>query len=411
MRVLVFELSPSGHRFQYAATVISAASELATEVVFATTEEASKSTAFQEFLKPVSDRFVLDVTSKDSSGSPLARAARNYSCFRQVVKKHRPDHLYVPTADGFSQVLGISNKLGFRVVGKEMELEILLMGGHRYFQSNGWKSRLSRRWWMTALQASDASVIHVLDPWLRKKIAASSNTLPFKESLRDIPEPVEPIHVTAQGEAKDQLGLSRASRFLGFFGGANLRKGADLMLNAFANSPLQTEDRLLLMGRIEEPIRTMLQEKYASLVSRGRIVLFDRFVSQAELELGLSAVDVICVPYPLQFGSSGFVVRAASVHKHLLTANHGWIGNMVNRFELGSTCDVRDPLAFSRAISTSLEAAEHFCVSTKSEEFTSYHTLANTQSHWTKRLRERLGVQSNIKLTELPKNVFFGLLR
>ena len=403
MRVLIFEPNPSGHRFQYAETVIRAVSEFTTDIVFATTGEATQTAAFREYIEPLLDLIQLDTSAVPPPASPLREAIRKTAAFHRAVKKHQPDQIYVPTADGFVQLLGISNLLGFRSVKQEMELEILLMGGHRYFQSNHWKLKLSRRLWMAALRASGATVIHVLDPWLREKIASSSKSPSFSAKLHDIPEPVESINVTNQDEALRQLGISPHGRTLGFFGAVNRRKGADLLLRAFAESRLAPNDKLLLMGKIDKPIRDLLNEECAELLASGKIILFDRFVSQEELQLGLSAVDVVCAPYPHHPGSSGFVVRAASVKKYLLATDFGWIGKMVNRFDLGKTCNVRDTKEFSTAISEALDQSQQYQQGSKSEEFVRYHTVQNTQSHWTKRLRERLGMRSEKQnVIELP---------
>lgn len=401
MRVLVFEMNPNGHRLHYAGIVIQSLSKLVENIVFVTSEDATATAAYREYIAPLAENVQIDARPLKISGSPMKDAIRIVRSFSQAVRQHRPDHIYVPTADGFVQLLGIWTVLGRRSFSNSTELEVLIMRGHRFFQSGNLKRKWARLLWTSSIRASNPTVIHVLDEGLRESIATDARFADRIESLKSIPEPVEDICIRDQTDAREKLELPLSGRYIGFFGKVDSRKGADLMLQAFAKNELGPDDRLLLMGQVDGPIQRLLENQYSDLLKSGRIMTFDRFVSQEELELGLAAVNVVCVPYPDHDGSSGFVVRAAAAKKYILATDAGWIGTVVRQFGLGLTCNVRDATELSRAMSKSLDESEDFSVDSKQNEFTLYHTVANTSAHWTARLRERLGLLPDDNLREL----------
>jgi hypothetical protein len=67
----------------------------------------------------------------------------------------------------------------------------------------------------------------------------------------------------------------------------------------------------------------------------------------------------------------------------------------IAQFELGSTCNVLDPVAFANAIPARLDAANGFTTSEAARRFAAFHSARNFTLHGTARLRERLGLPAD----------------
>jgi len=146
------------------------------------------------------------------------------------------------------------------------------------------------------------------------------------------------------------------------------------------------------VGQVKSPIDDLLNRDHQGLVRAGRIVVVNRYVSDDEIESAISALDLMCTPYPRHIGSSGVVVRAAAAGRPILGSEYGWIGQTISRFELGTTCDVTNPGAFSRSLRDAVKTASQYAISPKGRRFLKYHSKENHFASWTERLRQRLGL-------------------
>ena len=136
----------------------------------------------------------------------------------------------------------------------------------------------------------------------------------------------------------------------------------------------------------------MLSTTHAALVSAGRIVSIDRFVTTTELMDALVAMDLCCTPYPSQNASASIIIRAAAAHRPVLGANFGWIEHMVPRFSLGWMCDVLDQPAFVRALHESCERCPSWQITEAAERFVRFHSPANFQAAWVREIRASRGL-------------------
>jgi glycosyltransferase involved in cell wall biosynthesis len=170
------------------------------------------------------------------------------------------------------------------------------------------------------------------------------------------------------------------------------RKGIDLLLQAFADAALPPGDRLLLVGRADPQIRSLLDGRFAPLVRDGRVIVFDKYVTDEELERALLASDLVATPYPRHIGSASIVIRAAAAGRPVLGSEFGWSGYVIPKFGLGTTCDVTDPRAIAGSLAAAMETAAAFRLPPAGERFVRFHGLDNFQAAWTFRLRQRLGL-------------------
>jgi len=202
---------------------------------------------------------------------------------------------------------------------------------------------------------------------------------------------VQPIKVRETVEARRRLGLPLSGRYIASLGNLDARKGIHLLLQAFAQAKLASNDRLLLIGKPSPEIRTLINTQMGPLVRDERLILIDDYVSDETFNFGMCAADVICTPYPRHIGSSGIVVRAVATGKPILASDYGWVGAVVSAFKLGTTVPVHDLGTFAEQIVKSLDNAESFRLTEGGRRFGAFHTIQNFSTHITARIQMRLG--------------------
>jgi glycosyltransferase involved in cell wall biosynthesis len=391
MRIMIFETNYEGHRLQYVRSIIEALRELPiSSILLITCKKVIDSREFGVHLADVRDEIDVDASIEVSRGSSYRASLARFFALNKAIKRHRPDHVYVPYADGLMQVSGIANM--FRLCWDQQQTiaEGLLMRGRFAYHFESGFGRMKDWASLIPLSFAPFDAIHQLDP-IAFKFAQNYNQS-LARRCRLIPEAVEPMHPISSAAAREILGIAVEGRYLGCLGWLDARKGVDLLIRSFALAPLLASDRLLLMGHIESEIEELLQGEFAAFVASGRIVVVSGHASQEKFHLGLSAVDVICTPYPRHIGSSGIVVRAAVLEKPVLGSNSGWIGAVIQCFGLGWICDVEDTSEFSAAIGSALGLSSSYRPSEAAATFAHFHSLENFKIHLTRLIRDRLGI-------------------
>jgi glycosyltransferase involved in cell wall biosynthesis len=216
----------------------------------------------------------------------------------------------------------------------------------------------------------------------------------MQQRCRLMPDPVEPAANVTKTAARRELGIPETDRYIGCAGMIDARKGIDRFLAAFrmAEPSLHEDDRVLLAGPIAPEIRSLLEHELKDEVQRKRVVLVDRPLSEAEMNLAVAALDVVCTPYPTHIHSASIVIRAAAAERPVLGSAIGWMERTICRFGLGRVCDVSNRESFAGAIVASLAAAEHHVPTEASRRFAAFHSGRNFAAHWTAHIRERLGL-------------------
>ena len=389
MRALVFELDHSGHRMQYVRVLIEALGPLSKELVLFTSVEAAASEEYKTHLDGVTSSFRLETRQHRNRGTPLGSALSKLEAFRLALRNCRPDHVFVPYADGLAQILGAAHMFGAISLPDGVEIEGIVMRGRFAYPPNHWYERLRTFAWLAATRMSPFQVLHQLDPIPYAAIKKIGGKL--SDRNRIIPEPVESIPRLVVMEARRQIGIPTDGRYIISLGSGDVRKGTHLLLQAFARAKLATNDRLLLMGKLDREIRALVTEQMGPWLRDGRLIIIDQYLSHELFCLGLNAADVICAPYPRHVGSSGIVVRAAAIGKPILASDYGWVGAVVSTFGLGGTCPVSNLDRFSNQIRDSLDNAASFRQTDDGYRFVRFHTISNFIAHITARFRMRIG--------------------
>jgi len=390
-RVLIFEPSSYGHRLTYVKHIATALAALPVEVVLALGREAPRTDEYAAQIASLEDRVTIDASIAFPRGlAPMRVAKAKFAALRAAVSRHRPNHLCVPYADALSQVIGLHRWQGRRAWPQDVTAEALIMrGDYAYDPAPSLVNRLRYRVRIMALAAAPWQTLYHIDPivydYLRRHCRA------LRGRMRLAPDPIEPMPAMTTAQARRFLQVPEDGRYLVCSGQLDQRKGADLLIRAFARAKLGPADRLLLVGKMNDVVRTALEEDGAALRRTGRLITFDRYVSDEELSAANVAADVVVTPYPRHIGSASILIRAAAAGKRVLGSDFGWIKWAIETFDFGEACPVRDLEVFAAALPGNLDAAPDYQHNEAARRFVAFHSIANAQATWTAPVCQRLG--------------------
>jgi glycosyltransferase involved in cell wall biosynthesis len=397
VHVLIVEPFHPGHRLNIAGLLLDAVLRLGgVRVTFATTPDAAASTQFETWVRPrltpavtidtsIPNRFRQDVKS-DYFNAWLAATER-------VIKSSAVDHVILPAGDGVVAMTALRKFRSPRAY-RQAEWETMLFRGRfAYVPPATLKEKLSTWLGLAALRTSPMRVIHHMDPLIGEAILRRYPQM--NGTLDIVPDPVDPIEAElTKVEARRKLGLREDGRIVGCAGSIDTRKGLDLLIFAFLRGlregKLRADDRLLLVGKHDSLLPK--SDEITEATRTGHIVSIDRFVSDEEMSNGLSAMDLVATPYPSHIGSASIAIRAAAQRRPVLANTFGWLGAIVPRFHLGTTCDVTDADIFAASLVRAMDESAEYVQDDVARQFVRYCSVENFQSHWVQRLATRLGV-------------------
>jgi glycosyltransferase involved in cell wall biosynthesis len=390
VRLLVFEPRLGGHHSYYLRLLLPVLFELSPDVTLVTGRWETEAREFQVELEDVARRIRLECVVPPIEGSPSKMGRAKARSLAEAIERFRPEHIYVPAADHLTQMMRLQLPKR-RVVADGVELEGLMMRGGFAYPFRGWRKWPQDRLSLLAIERAPWTILHFVDPLPYEHLRERRG--PIARRVRLMPDPVEAPPATDRATARRQLGIPEDGRYIGSVGVVDERKGIDLLLGAFAAAAPRTDARLLLVGKQSPGIRHLLAGSLADLVRRERIVVIDRYVENEQLLAAVSALDVVCAPYPRHVGSASLVIRAAAAERPVLSSTFGWAGMVVPRLALGWSCDVSNHDVFAAAILAALERSSEFRPSEAARRFVDYHSVANFKAAWTVRLRDRLGLE------------------
>ena len=377
--VLIFETSLAGHRGYYVSVLARALLQRNANVSIAIPPGGLETAEGKTNLSDIASSVQLIELGVQADGSLVNQAARQrFEMLVETVKKVRPEHVYVPYADGISQWWGRQFKPG-SVFDKNLVIEGLMMRGAYAYPLTSYREKIYHRLNYWAVKRSCWSRLHHLDPlvveYFRQRPSA------FEQRLFQLPEATEPLCVTDRVKAAEVLGVDPEQTLITCPGMVDERKGWHRLLYAFAQ--LRTPQmQLILLGKHSEQIRSLLKNEYAELVAAGAIKTEDRFASNEEFDALFAVADLVCALYPRHIGSSSILIRAARAQKPILASNWGWNGWASREYDLAQTCDVSNDRELVDAMRVCLETGNELVTSEKRQQFVEYHSLENHIRHW-----------------------------
>jgi glycosyltransferase involved in cell wall biosynthesis len=379
MKVLVFELSPKGHRLAWVRHLLDGRKRQAGTIVFATSSAVRESPEFSTYIHPVSDRVdVQEVAAGPSSAdfgvSLLRQGLVAWRHLRAAVRRHRPDGVIVPTGDGLVHAAGLGLP-GRLYRGPPMEAGLVKCTFA--YPDRKPASLVKTGLTLASLWNSPFRSVKIINPVALAWLDRHAPRLRPKVSL--MPDPVQDPPRMQAAEARRRLGIHEDLRVVGAVGTLNARKGIDRLVQAFLHAAGES-DRLLLAGRQSPEIRASLSRLGPE---HGRfIVAPDRYLDEESYWLSLHAMDVVAAPYVRHRGSSAMVIAAVKAGKPVLGCMDGWVGYAVRRFSLGWVCDPYDREQFAASLRASMDGAAHHRPSESARRLAAYHSVEGYRAAW-----------------------------
>ena len=167
-----------------------------------------------------------------------------------------------------------------------------------------------------------------------------------------------PLTSLSCAEARQRLGLAPAEQVILFFGKIDEYKGLDLLLAAFDGLSLPAT-RLVIAGTFRNPAyRTRILSLLEPMSRRPAVLLFERFIPNAEAEVFFKAGDVLCLPYRNIY-QSGLVFLGPRFGIPMITTDVGALREFVGQ-DLGLVTRTNDAAGLAEALTAFFSAPGRF---------------------------------------------------
>ncbi len=386
MRVLIDQQFHPGHHYQYLAKLLPVLVTVVDDVVVAVTKEGLASPEFQAFLAPLARSVRFEpILPYANPGVPLGERWRVHRDLREAVRQIEPDYVLIPSGDAQWTAMPLFRFAGLAAIPGRIPCEV---GIHFGFGSVGprVKDRLRDVFNRVNLSATGLRRIHVVNHLYYERL----RKLGWGENLTLMPHPVAANPRPSKEASRRRLDVPVEGQYIGLAASIDSRKAIAEFLAAFraANVP---NARLLLAGWMNNTHQRTIEEGYGDLLREGRLVLRKGFLEPDVFQTVLTALDVVCTPYPRFEGLSSTLLEGVAAGRPVLTDAFGWSETMVRRFGLGASCDVLNHAAFTRAIRTALEQSGEYRESEAVRRLLAFHTPENFALGWIQGIRKTLG--------------------
>jgi glycosyltransferase involved in cell wall biosynthesis len=195
-----------------------------------------------------------------------------------------------------------------------------------------------------AFLSADAFVCHSAEDSARLRRLAPGR------AARVLPHPIVASEPPSRDRARERLGVE--GPLVLFLGLIRRYKGVDLLLDAAPDIVRRTGARIAIVGEIF-PDAADAMRRVASSPVRDRILVEDRYVSEADMDLWLAACDAVVLPYRAISGS-GIAARAIAARRPMAAAAIGGLKDAVVPGVTGELFRPGDPAGLAAAVETVL---------------------------------------------------------
>jgi glycosyltransferase involved in cell wall biosynthesis len=395
MRVLIIEQASdvAGHYLNSVQHLIQAFAPLRCEIVVAVPNTVPESAQFKIYLSAHQSRFRLEfISAREEKMSRWRMILEQARALRALIGRVKPDAVYVPTlVSDFSTRNGIAHSLAWwlalRARLSRLHCETLLLGFPPAYGMGLGRSPFITR---MAIRTIPFDVVHYIDPvvfdWVLSKVGGKAG-----RKARFIADPVEPLLLPTRAKACAMLRLPEHKKLIMSIGLQDHRKGADYLIRACERWQPAEPASIVLAGKLSPEIRQMVTNEYQHLVSEGRLIVLDQYLTKKDFYACFAAGDLIAAPYRPQPKPSHIALHAATAGKMVLAANSGWLGYMVPKFSLGRLCDPKDPEVFAEALDLALHEAKAYKLSAAAKRLVEFHRSENFVLEWRRELSRMMG--------------------
>lgn len=403
MKTLIFEQWPDGHHFNYLECITAALSEISDQVIVAMPREAANSGAFQRIrtallsLGNVVFDEEVESLGRDSSKGPGRMVARNAYL---AIKRSAPDYVVLPTADEFFVELAALFMTVGRARLKDIKIEAIIhnkrFGGAGGFLGN--ISVVARRIAAFSGVYSRVGFVNFL-LWEQLPVRKfSENNCKFSIVGDPVPDPIR----FSKLQARETLGLNPNVKYLGMVGALSGLKAVPETLAAFRYRSIQDESKLLLAGKMSRSYRELVHQEYGDLVTAGRVVCLDRFLSTEELWMAMAAIDVHCSVYNRFFGLSSLMLKSLAQDTPVIADNYGWTGEVVRKFGAGYAANIADKSEYADVMTRALQKSEEYRRTEAVDRLLRFHSVKNFTNCVTEGIAAAVGRKPSEEIMQWP---------
>lgn len=329
MRILYIDISLRGHRMMYLNTLV----ELSSECVALLPERSSKIPCKQILMK-----------SKYDKKRNLNNYIRWISEIKSIVKTEKIDLVHFLCGDALYKFFGLY--LG------SIPVKTIVTYHHIQF------SKLRNVSLNRIFNKTDMGVVHTNHLKESLNFIGISNTTKIEYPFFGDKIEINSLY------AKKAIGLPCNKPCIVVLGGTQKYKGLDILLQALKK--VEYPFYLYITG-VERDITLNYIKREISVYSDS-VSYYMKRLSDAEYRMALAATDYIVLPYRFEFdGASGPMVEGVWNRKYIIGAEHGSMGSIIKKYNLGRTFKTEDSDDLAKVLNEVLSKKE--TLSTEAEIF------------------------------------------
>jgi len=200
----------------------------------------------------------------------------------------------------------------------------------------------------------------------------------LRSKLRYLPDPAEYAIVGTREESRATLGIATGLVAILVFGTIDERKGVDSLLNRLASDGSLEQYVVILAGRQSETVRSQLRVgAWADLLSSKRVIVIDRFLTDAEKNTIFTAADVAWLGYRNHIYMSGVLVLAGMAAMPVVGTPDGEIGRLITKYDLGVCVSIDRPAEVSSGLRAMLDVRTRAEMGQRARSAFASHTVEN----------------------------------
>jgi glycosyltransferase involved in cell wall biosynthesis len=394
LHLQIGEFNPRGHHLIHVRRLIDAVSPYVDKITVSLSSDAPLMPEYKTQLLPIANKVECDFDNRnmEPTGNYLMYGISYAHAVKAAIEKVSPDYYWMPTADIVAQAMSLTLLWGEQMIPDKMKAECIIHRCSPAYPSDSAARFIKSRLVTELLKRSTWTRMHVVDhiayEWML-------DTGGFRSRVYFLPDPIDEIKPISKQVARRRLSLPDGGRYIGIVGAIDGRKGVDRLIEGFKHARLSNDDRLLIVGAATPEVGKVISREKKSAPLRDRIIWVNRFVSDEELSLSLSAMDVVCTPYVGHIGISNILLRAQSAQRPVLGCDTGWQGEIIPRLGLGWTCDPTVVNELAKAIEFCLDSAERYEFTDGARRLVKFHSLDNYSAWVTQGIRSENDLNDN----------------
>jgi glycosyltransferase involved in cell wall biosynthesis len=388
MRILIVEPYASGHHASYLRWLAQAADARGWSVVVATTRAALSHPSlanleadFQHIRIHVMADLPVDDVRAVRADQLLRREFIYWKAFKRTtadVHREMPiDGVVLPYVDYFFYPLAIIGSpfgdLPWCGISMRLDVRSAAVPPDAAGLPISMKWRLARR----ILNGRALRMLFVINPSV-EDVPPDWFSAASRSKLRYLADPAEYEPAGTRAESRAALGILDDRVAILVVGSIEERKGLDSLLNCLAQQNGLEQWVVILAGKQSPAIREQIGgEPCAKLLSQKRLIVLDRFLTDSERNLVLTAADLVWVGYRNHVYMSGVIVLAGRAGLAVLGTPEGEIGRLIAKHSVGLTARLDRPTEIASALRAMLDVRTRTGMGQRARDAFAEHTVEN----------------------------------